>query len=331
MKRTFVSSLFEKLAKEAGVEVDVENRYGFVGRVKLKDGSVRYFKDTKLDINTVAAAEVAKDKDYSNYFLKRLGYPTIQGQAFFTNEWAKTLKSKRNIRAALRFAKKLGFPLIIKPNSLNQGELVCKVNNEKEFLQAAQAIAFKDRVFLIQKIVAGKDYRVVVLDGEVISAYERLPLTVVGDGRLSIRQLMARKQKQFDRRQRHTTINAKDFRITNKLKSLGLNRSSVPKKGQPIELLDNRNLSSGGEALDVTDDIHKDYKKLSIQIVNDMGLRYCGLDLMVEDDIRKKCHGNYKIIEINFAPGIDNYARSGKKQFKVVEKLYLKLLKAMYR
>lgn len=328
MKKAFVANLFKKLAKQAGVEVELEERYGFVGRLKLKDGSVRYFRDTKLDINTMGASEVAKDKDYSYYFLKRLGYPVIEGEAFFSNDWARTIKSERTPKVALSYARKLGFPLMVKPNSLSQGQLVCKVANEKQFLRVVKAITKKDKVFLVQKLIFGRDYRIVVLDDEIISAYERLPLSVVGDGSSNINDLIEKKQRQFDRIRRDTKINKKDFRITNKLRSMGLNRNSVPKKGMLVELLDNKNLSSGGEAIDVTDKMHEDYKRLCIQIVKDMGLRYCGIDFITEDDVRYKPQ-NYKIIEINSAPGIDNYASSGREQMKKVEKLYLKVLKAM--
>jgi hypothetical protein len=39
--------------------------------------------------------------------------------------------------------------------------------------------------------------------------------------------------------------------------------------------------------------------------------------------------GGFCIIEINAAPGLDHYVRSGKEQEKIVEELYLELLKGM--
>lgn len=59
-----------------------------------------------------------------------------------------------------------------------------------------------------------------------------------------------------------------------------------------------------------------------------MGLRYCGVDLMVDGDIRLKPK-KYWVIEINAAPGIDNYASSGSEQKKIVEEMYLKVLLAI--
>ena len=68
--------------------------------------------------------------------------------------------------------------------------------------------------------------------------------------------------------------------------------------------------------------------KLAINLTRDMGLRFCGVDIMVTGDIAgppKK----YCIIEINSAPGLDHYVLSGKKQEKIVEDMYLQILKAM--
>ncbi|GAC1412096.1 MAG: hypothetical protein NVSMB66_0250 [Candidatus Doudnabacteria bacterium] len=328
MKGSFAARLFKRLASRAGVKVNVEPN-GYVGQIVFPDGVRRYFRATNFDLNTLGASEIARDKDYANYFMKRLDYPVIPGKAFYSPEWARTLKSKRNPQAAYRYAKQLGFPVIVKPNSLSQGVGVAKVHDRKEFLRAVSAICKRDKVFLVQRVVSGQDYRIVVLDGRVISAYERLPLAVVGDGKSSIRKLVARKQRAFKLIGRDTVIDGADFRITNCLRRLSMNRSSVPAKGQTVELLDNRNLSSGGDPVDVTDSIHPEFRKLAIQLTRDMGLRFCGVDLMIEGGISQSPH-KWWVIEINSAPGIDNYASAGKEQTRIVEDLYVEVLKAMH-
>ena len=72
--------------------------------------------DTCLDLNTLGASEIAKDKAYSTFFMEKLGYSTIEGEAFFTDHWwCAIINSKRNSTMACAYAKKLGFPLIVKP------------------------------------------------------------------------------------------------------------------------------------------------------------------------------------------------------------------------
>ena len=176
----------------------------------------------------------------------------------------------------------------------------------------------------------GRDYRIVVLDGEVMSAYERLPLQVQGDGKSTIIQLLDKKQKYFNAIDRDTIIKKDDIRITGRLNRLELTRQNILPKGKVIALLDNRNLSSGGDAVDATNDIHPSFARLCISITRDMGLRYCGVDLMIDGDIRDPVK-QYRIIEINAAPGIDHYAHTGRKQKIIVNKMYEKVFLALIK
>lgn len=328
MKNAFATPLLVRLAPKAGVRVHIEPQYRYAGQIILKSGQKRYFRGTNFDLNPLGASEIAKDKSYSSYFLRRLGYRVIEGQSFFSREWCKTLQNKRNAYAAFRYAKKLGFPVIVKPNSLSQGAGVCLVHNKKEFLRAVREIEKQDRVFLVQRVAQGRDYRIVVLDREVISAYERLPLMVIGNGRATISSLLRQKQRLFKKQERDTLIKQKDFRIPLRLKHLGMTLRTILPKGTALALLDNRNLSTGGDSIDVTNALHPSFRRLAVNIVRDMGLRYCGVDLMIKGDITKPLR-DYQIIEINAAPGIDNYARTGVAQKKIVEGMYLKVLKAM--
>jgi D-alanine-D-alanine ligase-like ATP-grasp enzyme len=186
----------------------------------------------------------------------------------------------------------------------------------------------RDRVALVQSPVSGKDYRIVVLDERVISAYERTPLNIVGDGESSIRRLLTQKQVGFMKSGRDTIIRAEDERIAENLKRQKLTMRSVIPKGERIYLLDNANLSTGGDALDVTNDIHPKFRDIAVNLTRDMGLRLCGVDLMIDGDI-SKAPGRYWVIEINAAPGLDHYIKTGKTQKKIVEDMYLEVLKAM--
>lgn len=259
-----------------------------------------------------------------------MGYPTIEGESFFSKQWAAIVRSRRTINAAYAYARKIGFPVVVKPNSKGQGSGVCKVWTKRQFFRAARHIYRKDKVLLVQRVVNGRDYRIVVLDRKVISAYERMPLAVLGDGRSTILGLMRKKQRQFEQSGRDTVIQVDDFRITIHLERIGLDRRSVPAQGQMVTLLDNANLSTGGDARDVTDILHPSVRKLAIILTREMGLRLCGVDLMVKGEISKPLR-DYHIIEVNAAPGLDNYAATGKRQAAIVENMYLQILLALKR
>lgn len=217
----------------------------------------------------------------------------------------------------------------MKPNSKSQGWGVAKVHNKKELERAARFISARENVFLIQKPARGDDYRLVVLDDKVISAYRRIPLSVMGDGSSSIATLLRKKQRTFRRAGRDTNIKLNDYRFVLRLRRLGKSLKYVPKLGEEVILLDNANLSTGGDAVDVTKKLHPEWNSLAVKITRDMGLRFCGVDLMIRGSIAEPPKGNYVILEINSAPGLDHYASVGGKQRRIVENLYLKVLRAM--
>lgn len=329
MKPSFVAPIIKKLARRAGVKVLLEPNYNYAGRIEFPDGRRKYFKGACFDLNPLGSAEIAKDKAYATFFMRRLGYKTIEGDSFFTPQWCKIIKSGRGPDLAYRYACALGFPVIVKPNALSQGAGVCKVYNKREFHQAIRSFSNRDRVFLVQRAIEGRDYRIVVLDDEVISAYERTPLAVIGDGTSSITKLLRQKQQYFARTGRDTVIKMTDFRIGSGLRRRGLSMGYIPRRGEHIRLLDNANLSSGGDAIDVTPSMHVSFRHLATQLTRDMGLRFCGVDLIIgKGTIEQPCN-EYYVLEVNAAPGLDHYADMGRRQKKIVDDLYLRVLQAM--
>jgi len=325
-----VGKIFRKIAPRIGAKVVMEREWNIAGQIIYKSGKKRYFRYSSLDLNTLGASEISKDKDYANFFMKRMGYPTIPGQTFFSPSWAQAVDSPRGIDGAYSYAQKIGFPVIVKPNSGSQGKGVALVHTRREFYSAMRRIFKLDCVALVQTPVKGRDYRVVVLDDKVISAYERIPLSVVGDGRSTIAQLLEKKQRGFSTSSRDTRLRMEDPRIKAKLSREGLTLQSTLKRRQQMYLLDNANLSAGGDAVDVTSTMHPEFRAFAVKLTQDMGLRLCGVDLMIEGDITLTPN-KYWVLEINSAPGLDHYVKTGKAQQKIVEDMYLEVLKHMER
>lgn len=323
-----LGTVLRKIAPRIGAVVTMEPNWQIVGQIAFKNGRKCYFKYSTLDLNPMGASELARDKDFAAFFIKKEGYPTVTGEAFYSKDWSETIGSKRNIDAAYRYAQKLGWPVIVKPNSASQGIGVTLIHNRVEFYRILRQIFKRDRVALVQRPVRGRDYRIVVLDNQIISAYERIPLSVVGNGRSTIQALLKAKQQAFRASSRDTRLKLDDPRMALKLKHLGLSFRSVPKRGERVFLLDNANLSTGGDSLDVSDQIHPEFARIAVQLTKDMGLRLCGVDLIIAGDISQKPE-RYWVLEINSAPGLDHYAKTGRAQQQIVEDLYLKVLKSL--
>lgn len=323
-----LGEMMKKIAPRIGATVLIEPEWGIVSQITFKNGKRKYSRYNSIDLNSLGASEISRDKGYANFFMKKMGYKTIEGDTFYSDKWARTIGSRKNIDVGYKYAKKLGFPVIVKPNSGSQGSDVALVHNKEEFYKALNRIYKNDKIAIVERYMKGNDYRLVVLDDKVISAYRRIPLSVIGDGKSSIRELFNEKKKLFIKLKRDMKIKSTDFRLCDKIQRGGYKWNFVLERGVKIFLLDNANLSTGGESIDVTKKVHPLFKKIAVDLTADMGLRLCGVDLIVNGEISDKPK-EYSIIEVNSAPGLDHYVKTGKAQQRIVENLYLEVLKKM--
>jgi len=317
-----------RLAPRLGLTIELEPEFRYAGAIVLPDGRRRYFRNTHFDLNGQGATEIARDKAYAAYFMARLGYPVPEGQTFFNPAMLRWAGATRDSAHAGAYARALGYPVIVKPNNGSQGRGVTKAWNGRELARALRAIFARENVALVQRPVAGADYRIVVLDSAVVCAYRRTPLAVTGDGRATIRELLQRKHEAFAASGRDTTIPRDDFRIPLHLRRLHLTLDSIPAAGMQIGLMDNANLSTGGEAVDVTARIHPTVRVMALALTRDMGLRYAGVDILTPAPIDTAL-ADYVVLEINTAPGLDHYAQIGPAQQAVVEAMYTQILRAL--
>ena len=123
------------------------------------------------------------------------------------------------------------------------------------------------------------DYRIIVLDGDVICCYERRALAVVGDGEATIVELVGQRQDALVAAGRPERIRVNDVRVLRNVAAAGYDLDTVLPAGLRLELLEVSNLSAGGDAVDYTGHIHPRWAELSSAVVADFGLHLCGVDL----------------------------------------------------
>lgn len=332
MKYPFVSAIVSEIAPTLGILVELEPEFGFVGELVFANGKRHLFRNTYFDLNAAGAIAIAKDKGYTSYFLEKHGFKVPTGKAFFSNLVNKNLSSqkRRGIEEAVAYAKQLGLPVFAKPNDLAQGELVVKIHNIAQLVELAPKIFARTHVMRVEQICPGRDYRVVVLDGELIAAYERIPLHVTGDGKTGVFELLHAAQARLDTIGRpNASIDPSDFRIDQRLAHLGLTRDSVIPANQTLRVMDNANLSTGGAAIDVTETIHPSMISLAIKACKTIGLRLAGVDFICQDITQPANGQTWAIIEVNGAPGLDNYAANGDTQRDRVKAMFRKILLAL--
>lgn len=325
LRQQLIMPIIEKICKKHGIKIFVEHTRGMFGALIFSDKDVFYIKDINFNINRTASSALAKNKAASSAFLNYFGFNTPHFTMAFDPEKYKKRAIGSSAEDGISFANNIGYPVIVKPNNMSHGDFVCKVNDAGELGAYLENVLADVGMVQIQKFHAGNDYRIVVLGGDIISAYQRIPLNIVADGVHTIKELVERKQKEFIKNGRDTVIDFNDKRIHHKLKSQGLTFDSVVAAAQRIFLHDIANLSTGGESLDLTGSIHKEYADLAIKIAKSLNLDLCGIDIIC-NDLALPLSDDYVIIEVNSAPGLDNYVYSGKKQQEYIEELYEKVI-----
>ncbi|MEX2046525.1 MAG: hypothetical protein WEE03_05135 [Chloroflexota bacterium] len=304
MRTPFLSRL-QEACDLVGAKLEVIPDADNSGRITLPSGRVRFFHRLRWDLNTLGAAAIALDKTATAHVLKRCGHTVPTGRGF---SYDGRLRKARDIGAAYAYAKRLGLPVLLKPNDSFSDQHVSVAYTRAQFYAAAREVFAASRKLLVQRIARGSDCSIVVLDGEVLMATEKTRPYVVGDGHSSIRALIATSQRRGRAAGHPTDLRVDDVRVRRHLAHTRRTLETAPPAGQRVELLPCGNLGVGGDVRLVTDALHPELRALAIRVVGDLGLRLASVDLVLSrpsDEPPKRC----TVLEVNSAPGLDTHER----------------------
>src|SRR3984885_2227804 len=142
--------------------------------------------------NNATASTLASDKYFANRILESAGVATLGGDYFFLHERHRELREAGHEREdALAHFRELGEAAFIKPLLGSRGDFAQIVHGEDALLRYLQEVSRYYDSVLIQPVVSGKEYRVFLLDGEVLYVARKYPPFVTGDGVRPIRDLLA--------------------------------------------------------------------------------------------------------------------------------------------
>lgn len=256
----------------------------------------RRIQAAEIDQTSAIAEAIAQDKDLTKKLLQAAGVPVPEGREVSDPE------------DAWQAAQEIGLPVVIKPKDGNQGKgVTVNVTSKEQLLAGFQAASeFRDSI-LVERFVPGNDFRLLVIGNKLIAAARRDPPQVVGDGKQSVRELVEQVNKDPRRGSGHATsltkIRFDDIALASLAKQ-GYTAESVPPKGQRVILRNNANLSTGGSATDVTDDVHPEVAARAVAAAQMVGLDICGVDLVCDSVIKPIEQQNGGIVEVNAAPGL---------------------------
>jgi cyanophycin synthetase len=243
------------------------------------------------------SVDIAANKELTNRLLQEVGIPVPRGVVV------------RNADDAVRQAERIGYPVVIKPLDGNHGRGVCiNLKNEEEvrkFYPVAESESRAGTV-VVETYVVGKDYRILVVNNEVVSVAERVPAHVVGDGEHTVARLIEITNSDPRRGVGHEKILTRitvDSQTLETLQRQGIGLEDVPPAGQLVQLKQTGNMSTGGTSIDRTDDIHPDNVQIARQAAMVVGLDIAGIDFIASDISQSVRQSGGAIVEVNAGPG----------------------------
>ena len=256
----------------------------------------RRIQAAETDRTSAVAEAIAQDKELSKILLHGAGVPVPAGRPVLSAEdaWAAACE--------------IDGAVVVKPQDGNQGKGVAVNLVSREQIEAAYAVAFQvsDEV-LVERYIPGHDYRLLVVGDKLVAAARRDPPLVVGDGMHDIVELVERVNSDPRRGAGHATSLTRirlDEVALARLASGGLTPESIPPRGSRVILRNNANLSTGGTATDVTDDVHPEFAAQAVAAAQTIGLDIAGVDVVCDSVLRPLEEQGGGIVELNAAPGL---------------------------
>ncbi|MDQ3207048.1 MAG: cyanophycin synthetase, partial [Gemmatimonadota bacterium] len=241
------------------------------------------------------AVELASDKEETNRILGNLGLPVPQQRLVQTAE------------DAVSAAERIGYPVVVKPFNANHGRgISIHLTTSEDVAEAFDIAREHSRSVIIESFITGEDHRMLVINGELVAVALRVPGHVTGDGVHTIEQLVDEVNRDPRRGIGHEKVLTRltfDHQAETLLSNKGYTRETIPGDGERVFLRSTGNLSTGGTATDVTDQVHPDNIEMAVRAVKAIGLDVGGVDFLSTDVTESYKDVGGAICEVNAAPG----------------------------
>ncbi len=246
---------------------------------------------------TILGVELACDKEGTKQMLRSAGVPVPRGTVIsFLDDLEDAIDSVG------------GYPIVIKPLNGNHGRgitiNITEWHQAEAAYDAAKAIS---KSVIVERFYEGRDHRVLVVNGKVVAVAERIPAHVIGDGESTIQALIDETNRDPRRGTGHDNVLTKielDRTSWQLLEQKDYDLGTVLPVGEICYLRATANLSTGGIAVDRTDDIHPENIWLAQRVVKIIGLDIGGIDIVTSDISKPLREVDGVIVEVNAAPGL---------------------------
>ena len=241
------------------------------------------------------AVDIACNKEQTKKMLDDASIPVAKGDICYDEEDLKDTIDD------------IGYPIVIKPLDGNHGKgASINVTNWEDAVKGLKHAKEYSRRVIVEKFVTGFDFRVLVINNEVIAAAQRVPAHVIGNGKNTIQELIDITNEDPRRGYGHENVLTEitiDRTTERLIDNAGYTLDSVLPEDETLYLKSTANLSTGGTSVDVTDLMHPENVFIAERISRVIGLDICGIDIMAPNLTQSLKENGGVILEVNAAPG----------------------------
>lgn len=253
------------------------------------------FQATITQNTSNIAVEIACDKEETKRLLDMASIPVAKGDICVDEEDLKNTIDN------------IGYPIVLKPLDGNHGKgASINVQTWEKAVEGLHHAKKYSRRVIVEKFITGYDFRVLVINNQIVAAAQRVPAHVKGDGKHTIQQLIDTENKDPRRGYGHENVLTEISVDRDTLDLLAIKNytvDTVPKKDEIVYLKSTANLSTGGTSIDVTDLLHPENVFLAERISRVIGLDICGIDIMANNLTQPLKESGGVVLEVNAAPG----------------------------
>ncbi len=262
---------------------------------------------------TSSAKQLLGDKTMTNDFVEQLGIPVPKAFVIHKKDIGDSLR-----RESLDFLH-LYAPLVVKPfRSFGSRGLTINVNDKGTLLKALHLATKVKPLAIVQQQAFGEEYRFIVINGKIAGVLLRQKPCLIGDGRLNVRELLAKENE--SRLAIKNVAVAYPKLVKKHIKNLQHTYEYVPAIGERVELSHATMIRDGASVYSVKEAIDPSYGMAAEHIASELGDGMVCLDFIIQDASKPASSTNYIFLEANLVPSLHMcYSCRDGKHLKIVE------------